>query len=205
MLENLGHLGEFLGGLAILIPLVYISLQLREAERQRRAEAMQNRINLRIRIWQQELEYDALHAAWDKFYEEELYKQDSDFHEIEQLTLRERRALIKNMELELLYFQLLFYQREKGIIGDEESGPLNYIMTMRPAPHRRHWKDVHRLIDHFPRDFVSHVDTIVQRFDEVERIMDNDQDADFQTVFLEVFNVPAPPPWLGAAGAARLV
>ena len=197
--------GLILGGLALLSALAYIGYQLNEVRRQRRADAMLNRINLRARILRDQIESDALHSAGDKFFEYELYKGDQGFFEIEELSLRERRALIKSLELELLYFQLLYYQRRHNIIDGDECSPLNYIMAMYPAPHRCHWKDTLRLIDHYPHDFIAHVDGIVKRFDEVERRMDSDQDAHFEAVFLEVFDVPAPPDWLQAVhtGATR--
>ena len=198
MLETLANLGEFIGACAVVLSLIYISFQLKESRQLSRTDALLSRIDTRLNIWLRELDVDALHSAQEKFFEEELYKLDLHFHEIESLTRKERQALIRQLEVELVYFQALFYQKKYGVIGAEESGPLDYIMALNRAPQRRHWKDTLRLINHYPPDFVAHVDNIVKKFDEVERIMDADQDADFESVFLQVFDVPPPPNWLSA-------
>lgn len=192
----MANLATVLIAVAVTGALLYICYQLNDARNHRRATALLQRIEIRINTWIHELDIDALRSAKDKFFEDELYKRDQNFHEIDELNQRERQALIRQLEIDLVYFQLLYYQRKYEITGPEESGPLDYVMALNTAPHRRHWKDRLRLINHFPADFVRHIDGIVKKFDEVERVMDADQDADFEAVFLEVFNVPAPPDWL---------
>ena len=195
MLETLAYLGEFLGGLAVILSLIYVGFQLNETRKQMKANALQQRINTRINIWTGQLEWDAYHSALDKFFEHELYKLDLQYHEIEELTLRERRALQHHLTIELVYFQNLFYQVKHNIIDEEECTPLKYMMCFNPAPARRHWKDFLRLNNHFPFEFVAHTDEIVKKYDALEDQMSADEDAEFEALFLEIFDVPPPPRW----------
>ncbi len=196
MLETLGNIGEFLGSLAVVASLVYVGFQLRQTQKQMHANSLQQRISTRIQIWSDQLEKEALHSAQDKFFEHELYKRDLLLPEIEELTLRERRAIERAFSIEILYFENLFYQRQHGMISSEEAKPLNYMLCLREAPQRRFWKDTIRINDHLPFDFIVHVDDIVKKYDQVERIMDENEDSDYESVVMDVFNVPAAPPWV---------
>lgn len=196
MLETLANFGEFIGGIAVLASLVYVGFQLQATRKQVRANTLQQRIDSRINTWLQFFDSEALQSARDKFFEHELYKLDENFSDIEELTLRERRALERELYIELVYFQNLHYQLSNGLIEPEQSLPLSYMRCLMHAPHRRHWKDEIRLIGHFPQDFIRHVDGIVKKYDEVEKIMDQDQDAVFGSVVQSVFDIPAPPNWL---------
>lgn len=51
MLETLGNIGEFLGGMAVIASLVYVGFQLRETQKQMHANSLQQRINTRIQVW----------------------------------------------------------------------------------------------------------------------------------------------------------
>lgn len=196
MLESLANLGEFLGGIAVLGSLVYVGFQLQATRKQIRANTLQQRVDSRTSVWLQILDAKALHSARDKFFEHELYRVDESFADIEELTLQERRALEQELLIELVYFQNLHYQLTSGLIEPEQCLPLYYMRCLSRAPQRRYWKDVIRLMNHYPRDFVSHVDNIVKQYDQVEKIMDQDQDASFESVVQSVFKVPAPPNWL---------
>ena len=176
--------------------LIFAVLQLQRLLRHIQARALQERANQRITIWTDQLEKDALHSAQDKFFEHELYKRDELFPDIEELTLRERRAIMSAFNIELLYFQNLFHQVNLGAISAAQSTPLKYMRCMMDAPQRRYWKDYLRQSNHYPEDFVAHVDQVVKKFDRVEAVMDNDQDAEFEAVFLDIFDVPAPPDWV---------
>ena len=65
-----------------------------------------------------------------------------------------------------------------------------------PAPHRREWKDRLRLNGYFPNYYIAHVDEVVKKYDEVEKIMDANEDADFFSTVSQIFNTPAPPNWI---------
>lgn len=195
-MEMLADFWEVAVGLAVVAALVYVGYQLREGRSQARADTLQRRLDTRIRTWQQQLEVEALHSAKDKFFEFELYREDATLHEIEELTLRERRALERELMIELTYFQNLFYQRTHQLIEPADSLPLDYMRCFESAPQRRAWKDQIRLTNHFPPDFVRHADTIVKKYDEVERRMAADEDADFSAVVADVFDLPAPPAWI---------
>ena len=196
MLETLANLGEFLGGVAVVLSLLYVAFQLHQTRKQMKANAMQDRITLRINTWSNQLDLEALASAHDKIFEHELYRRDLLLHEIEELSLRERRALSAELRIELVYFQNLFYQRQNHIMDRNQSLPLDYMMCFNTAPLRRHWKDSLRLFGHFPNDYIAHVDGIVKKYDEVERRLSDDENMEFDPVFLEIFDVPPPPRWI---------
>lgn len=176
--------------------LIYISYQLVVLRKLSQAEALQKRMDSRINVWLHELDSGSLHSARDKFFEHELYKLDEKFSDIEELTLRERRALEQELYIELVYYQNLHHQLGLGIMEPEQSLPLKYLRCLMHAPQRRHWKDQVRLSNQFPEAFVRHVDSVVKRYDQVEKVMDEDQDAEFESVVQKIFNIPAPPNWL---------
>ncbi len=180
----------------IAVLLFFIGFQLRVTQKQWRAKLLQQRIDARINIGLRLLDTGALHSARDKFFEHELYKLDENFADIEELTLRERRALEQELYFELVYFQNLHYQRENGLIETDQCLSLNYMRCLMHAPHRRFWKDNLRLGGHFPDEFIRHVDGVVKLYDQAEKIMDQDQDAAFESVVQSTFNIPAPPSWL---------
>lgn len=194
-MDTLANIGEFVGGIAVVLSLFYVGYQLRESRRQARADALQRRIDTRIGIWSHGLDREALISAREKFFDYELYKRDDSVWDIEELDIPEKRALEFELRIEIIYFQNMFYQRKHGLIERDESLPLDYMACFRNAPNRRGWKDSFRLNNHFPPDFIAHVDGVVKKYDEIERRMDADQDADFQAVMAEVFEMPAPPAW----------
>jgi hypothetical protein len=190
MLEQLANIGELLGGVAVLASLVYVGIQLRETRKQMQANALQLSIDSRIAIWSRQLDSEALHCAKDKFFDDELYKRD------EELTLRERRAESSALLIELVFAQSQFFQKKQQIIDEEQYKPLDYMSFLIPAPHRREWKDRLRLNGYFPNDYIAHVDEVVKKYDEVEKIMDANEDADFFSTVSQIFNTPAPPNWI---------
>ena len=181
---------------ALVVILGLLTYQLSRIRRSLEARALQQTYRERISILSDQLETEALHSAQDKFFEHELYKRDVLFPEIEELTLRERRAITSAYLIELMYFQNLFFQATRGVVPSEQSQPLTYMRCMMDAPQRRYWKDYLRQSNQYPADFVAHVDAIVKKYDQVEEIMDRDQDAEFEAVVLEVFDVPPPPDWV---------
>ena len=196
MLEAPENIGGLIGAIAIAASLVFIGYQLILIRRQMVADAMQDRVNMRLAIWTAKLDQEARLAAAEKFFEHELYKRDVTPYELDELTWREKQAIVHQHEIELIYFQNLFNQRKVGNISTDQCLTLDRMFFFRDAPNRRRWKDFNRLSGHFPDDFVQHVDSVVKKFDEVEDRMDMDQDADFGTMVQEVFNIPAPPNWL---------
>lgn len=196
MLEQLANIGELLGGIAVVASLLYVGVQLRENRKQMRANALQLRVDSRIAIWNTQLETEALHSARDKYFEHELYKRDALLDELEELTLRERRACSSALIIDLVHFQNQFYQQEHQIIEREHNKPLDYMGFLIPSPHRREWKDKLRLNGHFPNDYIAHVDEIVKKYDRVEKIMDEDEDADFFSIVNQILDTPAPPNWI---------
>ncbi|MBT4160822.1 MAG: hypothetical protein HOE54_05900 [Gammaproteobacteria bacterium] len=197
MLEDLANISEFVGAIVVLISLVFIGYQLTQTRKQLRADALQQRINTRLQTWNDQLDKAAYQSALEKIFEFELYRKDVKPYELEQLTRAEQQAMFNALAIELVYFQNLYYQRAEGMINHDQSLPLDYIRVFSMAPRRRQWKDQLRISNHFPPEFILHVDAIVKKYDEVERRMESDQDADFDAVVQEVFELPAPPNWLG--------
>lgn len=195
MLETIGNLSALACGTAVVLSLIYVGFQLNETRKQMKASALQQRANMRIEMWRNQIEWDAYQSALDKFFEHELYRLDLNYTEIDEITLRERRALSLFLGMELFYFQNLFYLLQNNIVDEDQCGPLFYMRCFNNAPARRHWKDFLRLGNHFPYGFVEHVDGVVKKYDSIEEQMSRDQNADFEALVLEYFDVPAPPPW----------
>lgn len=196
MLEHLANIGELLGGIAIVISLIYVGIQLRENRKQMQANALQLRLDSRIAIWATKLDSEAMQSADDKLFELELYKRDVLIDEIEELTLRERRAARTALAIEVNYALTQFLQKDQKIGNKEQHGALEYTEFLFPAPNRREWKDKLRLNGIYPNDYIAYIDEVVKKYDKVEKIMDEDQDADFFATVNQVFNTPSPPSWI---------
>jgi hypothetical protein len=196
MLEALANFAEIIGGIAVIASLLYVGFQLNETRIQVQANAYQQRMSMRSDTWSDQLDKEALFSANEKMFEEELYRRDVRLDELEELTYRERRALNGRLAIELIYFNTLHYLRSEGLVSQENAKPLDYMVILNSTPVRRQWKDVLRLGDHFPADFVSHVDKVVKKYDEVERRMDADENADYSGVVDKVFDRPPPPQWI---------
>ena len=191
-------MGELVGGIALIFLLAYIAYELKQARRQARSDTLQRLVDTRLDIWRAAIDNNALRTAKQKIFEHELYQRDAMLHDIDELTGEEQRALALSLQMELVYFQSLFYQRVNGLIAIEQALPLDYIRILTNAPFRRHWKDSLRLLGHFPPDYVQHVDGVVKKYDAVERRMASDEDAEFEAIVQEVFDTPPPPHWLNS-------
>ncbi len=187
------NLGVLVGCLAIAGSVIYLAFQIIEARVQMQVDSTRKQTQTRIDWWRHQLSIADLESARDKFFDHELYKQDATFSELEELTLRERRALQTELLIELAYFQNLHYQLSKGLIEANQIRSLIYMRCLTGAPQRRFWKDTARITGNYPDEFISHVDTIVKKYDDVETIMDSDQDADFEAAVQAAFQTPSPP------------
>lgn len=196
MLETLANFADIIAGIAVIASLLYVAFQVNATRKQIQANALQQRMALRIETWSDQMSKEALLTAREKIFEHEIYRRDALMEEIEELTFQERRALTNSLAIEVVYFHMLFYLRQLNLVSLENSKPLDTMVIFRDAPFRREWKDRLRLSDNFPDDYIRHVDRVVKKYDEVERRMSEDQDADIQYVTAEVFNRPPPPRWI---------
>ncbi len=195
MLETLASVGEFVGGIAVLATLIYLAFQLNETRKQMRANTLQSRIELRIQTWLHGLDSNALNSARSKVFEHEIYKLDVSVHDIEEFTLDEKRAYLRWHDIETLYFSNLFYQRKHGLIEASQTLPLDLMQHYRQAPMRYYWKHEMRDYAMYEADYIAHVDKVVHTYDEIEIQMNEDQDAEYNQLMLEYFDIKSPPDW----------
>ena len=196
MLETLANLGEFLVAIAVALSLIYVGYQLNATRRQLKLNATLERLKMRISIWENQIDREAFGSAQDKFFEHELYRRDACLQDLEELSLHEVRATRTNWLIEMTYALMLFHQKRAGFLEEGDTTQLLYLRYFSSTPLRREWKDIARLHDVYPRAFVVHVDGIVKKFDAIEKRMESDQDADYESLIADVFEVPAPPPWI---------
>ena len=193
MLEILGNLGEFVGGFAVVVSLIYVAWQLRETRKQMRAQGMQQRIATRIDTWRDQADWEAYRSASEKIFEDELYRRDCSIYDLEELNFAERQSIQTWVNIELLYFHNLFYQRQMGTIDPEQSLPLDYMLLFQRAFIRWQWRHGVRLSGHYDADFIQHVDRIVAIYDQIEQRLSADENAEFNALFREFFKIPQPP------------
>lgn len=196
MLQTLSQAVVVVGVPALIVVLLYLLNQVSDVRRHMRADATNKRVTSRINIWLQEWDKEAFHSALDKFFEYELYKRDCPLHELEELNLREVRAYRRWLSIELLSFMGLFEQRQSNLVDRKDSLPLDYMLCLSSAPARREWKDTFRLNGHYPEEYIVFVDHIVKKYDGVEQHMNDNEDANYNEVFQNTFDVPPPPSWL---------
>ena len=65
----------------------------------------------------------------------------------------------------------------------------------RQAPMRYYWKHEMRDYAMYEADYIAHVDKVVNTYDEIEIQMNEDQDAEYNQLMLEYFDIKSPPDW----------
>ncbi len=163
VIETLGNIGDFVGGLAVVISLLYVGFQLSQTRRQLNAQSLQDRINTRINVWNAQLDAGVLQSALAKLEEHGDFHREVSTQELEYLTSAERRAFANSLTIELVYFQNLYYQREQKLLEDEQSLPLDLINVMGIGPHRWVWKNSIVYRSHYPKNFSIHIESIVNK------------------------------------------
>lgn len=163
MLDWLGNLGDFIGGVGVVGGSLFVGVQLRSAQKQMQANALQARMDTRINLWMKSVEEGAYPSAREKLQEHGLHTVESKFQDLPYLSWKEKQASALHFTAEMLYFQYLFYLRKKGLIEADQSGPLDIMQALASGPCRAEWKLV-RPTGNFPEDFCQHVDGIAERW-----------------------------------------
>lgn len=167
MIDLLGNLGDFIGGIAVVGGLLFVGIQLKSARDQMHAGALQARIDTRINLWVSQVEEGAYVRARVKMREHNSQVVEASFVDLPYLDVSEIWALQMHFTSELVYFQYLFYLRKKGLIEADQALPLTRIDLLSSAPYRASWKML-RPSGNFPEDFCQHVDEIVARWESGE-------------------------------------
>ena len=150
-LNQLANLGEFIGGLAVLVTLVYLAVQVRQNTRTVRAQSQLDS----ARQWSEQVRAGALDPEILRILED-------GFHEPSALDEREQRQFAWWMAQHLYMAEGFFHSREAGLLS-EESWVAHERVVMAFLAHeagRRLWEGrMASLSD----SFVAHFDVLLQR------------------------------------------
>ena len=131
-LNELGNLGEFISGLAVVVTLVYLALQIRHNTRAVRSSMHQDMIESTLRIAEsvsdtEDLGRIVLHA-------------DEDYDE---LTDIERIRFDAYAERVFNNFESVFYSYRNSMIEEDlwESWESSYLTDISRASMRRYWQE----------------------------------------------------------------
>jgi hypothetical protein len=145
-LNELGNLGEFISGLAVVITLVYLALQIRHNTRAVRSSMHQDMIESTLRIAEsvsdtEDLGRIVLHA-------------DEDYDELTEL---ERIRFDAYAERMFSNFESVFYSYRNSMIEEDlwESWESSYLADISRVSMRRYWQEERP--QHL-RDFMDFVD-----------------------------------------------
>jgi hypothetical protein len=106
-LSDLASVGSLVSGLAVLISLLYLALQVRQTERNQQISIRHSRVS-RIVELQVALADPAMSAAWQHG--------STNPHELTQIELNQFVSLCRAF---FFHFEDSFYQREEGLLNDD--------------------------------------------------------------------------------------
>jgi hypothetical protein len=153
-----GAVGELISGVAVLITLAYLALQIRQNTRAMRVGSLQAR-------------HDAINQIYRDMYQtpgmpELLGKEIND---PESLTEVEDRSLSLRLISYLTTLQGLYYERKLGTLEEELTRSVDQVVQLARSPRRRRWwREQGRNVVSFSPEFIAHVDSVVDRFEEEE-------------------------------------
>ncbi|WP_405244239.1 hypothetical protein [Lentisalinibacter salinarum] len=146
MLEGLGNLGDFIGGIAVVVSLIYLAIQVRANTRavqssSRQQVAEQYRITNRLRLDPEKAE-----AFWEGL----VYYPD--------MPIAKRHLFGGLMTEEALFFQSVFAMHESAQLeGETYEAYLRWFSSVVATPGGKHqWDDAIKPI--FPRRMISAVE-----------------------------------------------
>jgi hypothetical protein len=145
-LNELGNLGEFISGLAVVVTLVYLALQIRHNTRAVRSSMHQDMIESTLRIAEsvsdtEDLGRIVLHA-------------DEDYDELTEL---ERIRFDAYAERMFSNFESVFYSYRNSMIEEDlwETWESSYLSDVSRVSMRRYWREERP--QHL-RDFMDFID-----------------------------------------------
>jgi hypothetical protein len=145
-LNELGNLGEFISGLAVVVTLVYLALQIRHNTRAVRSSMHQNMIESTLRIAESVSDTDDLGRI--------VLHADEDYDE---LTDIERIRFDAYAERVFNNFESVFYSYRNSMIEEDlwESWEASYLTDISRASMRRYW---HEERPQHLRDFMDFIE-----------------------------------------------
>jgi hypothetical protein len=145
-LDELGSLGEFISGLAVVVTLVYLALQIRHNTRAVRSSMHQDMVESTLRIAESVSDNENVGRI--------VLKADADF---DSLTEEEKIRFEAYAERVFGNFESVFYSYRNSMIEQDlwESWESAYLTDISRDAMRRFWKDERPL--HL-RDFMDFVD-----------------------------------------------
>jgi hypothetical protein len=145
-LNELGSLGEFISGLAVVVTLIYLALQIRHNTRAVRSSMHQDMIESTLRIAESLSDNENVGRI--------VLKADEDY---ENLTREERIRFEAYAERVFSNFESVFYSYRNSMIEEDlwESWESSYLVDISRDALRRFWQDERP--QHL-RDFMDFVD-----------------------------------------------
>ena len=145
-LNELGSLGEFMSGLAVVVTLVYLAIQIRHNTRAVRSSMHQDMIESTLRIAESVSDNENVGRI--------VLKADEDY---ENLTTEERIRFEAYAERVFSNFESVFYSYRNSMIEQDlwESWKASYLSDLSREAIRRYWQDERP--QHL-RDFMDFVD-----------------------------------------------
>ena len=156
--QDWGAIGELISGVAVVITLAYLALQIRQNTRAMRVASLQAR-------------HDAINQIYRDMYQtpgmpELLTKELND---PENLTEVEDRSLNLRLISYLTTLQGLYYERKLGTLDADLTRSVDQVVQLARMPRRRRWwRERGRETVSFSPEFIAHVDAVVDRFEEEE-------------------------------------
>ncbi len=149
-LSDLAAVGSFVSGLAVLTSLIYLSLQVRQSERNQQISIRHSRVSRTVEL-HRSLADPAIAAAW--------IRGSSNASEITQTELTQYISLCRAF---FFHFEDSFYQRQEGLLNDAafETVVAGARMLARSPGLRAAWKLAR---SNFGGPFLAFMDDVVAK------------------------------------------
>ncbi len=149
-LSDLAAVGTFVSGLAVLTSLIYLSLQVRQSERNQQISIRHSRVSRTVEL-HRSLADPAIAAAW--------IRGSSNASEITQTELTQYISLCRAF---FFHFEDSFYQRQEGLLNDAafETVVAGARMLARSPGLRAAWKLAR---SNFGGPFLAFMDDVVAK------------------------------------------
>ena len=148
MLEALGNIGDFLGGIAVILTLVYVAYQIRQNTRALRVTTMDNRLAHFAHI--QEPQFA------DPEFADLVVRAQADFH---QLTEIEQHRFLHYVVVIFRSIETDFNKYQDGLIAEEQwaSYRVQSVYTFMSPGFRQVWAIVHEMFSPEFKGFINPV------------------------------------------------
>jgi hypothetical protein len=129
-LSDLALIGSFVSGVAVLISLIYLGAQVRQATKHQRAQMLESRTS-RITDWNMRVAEPALAAVWNKAL--------SDNHDFTAIEMRQLSSVVRTL---FTIAEVAHFQHEEGLISAAafESMRKNWAVTLSFPAGRVLWR-----------------------------------------------------------------